>query len=312
MDYDIYFHNDFDGRASAAVMLAFLRSRGENIKRYRSMTYGKEKAWYKENYLTKGNPAIVVDFTYHPKAAWWFDHHPTTFKKPEWRKRFVPDAQHHLEPNYVSCTHLVYAVLKKEFSWTPPKHFGKFVEWANKIDGAGYRSAKETIAMKDPGVLMNAYVEALPHTEREDKHMIELMAEKPLEEVVKDPGIARALAGLKKKVSKSLAYQKRRMQSFERSTFVDLTRDPLNGLLRFAPYYFYPKKIYSFRMRPKGKLWYLGLQANPWHRAANKMDIGALMREYGGGGHKDVGATEFGSRTKAEEAFREMNLLLNQ
>ena len=65
-------------------------------------------------------------------------------------------------------------------------------------------------------------------------------------------------------------------------------------------------------MRPKGNLWYLGVAANPWRRPANKLDLGALMREYHGGGHKDVGATEFKTRDEAVEAFREINILLNQ
>lgn len=224
----------------------------------------------------------------------------------------MPDAQHHLEPNYASCAHLVYAVLKKEFSWNPPKHFAKFIEWANKIDGAGYRSARETIAMKDSGILMNSYVEALPHTEREDKHMIRLMAEKPLDEVVEDPQIARALRGLKKKVAKSMAFYKKNLKVFKHSTFVDVSRDPLHGLLRYVPYYLYPKSTYSIRMKQKGKLWYLGVAANPWRRSANKMDLGSLMREYHGGGHKDVGATEFETRGEAMEAFQEINTLVNQ
>ena len=31
MTYDLYFHNDFDGHASAAVMLSFLGGRGDRI-----------------------------------------------------------------------------------------------------------------------------------------------------------------------------------------------------------------------------------------------------------------------------------------
>lgn len=312
MKYDIYFHNDFDGRACAAVMLAFLQSRGDDIERYVAMSYGKEKPWYKMNFFAGGNPAIVVDFTYHPKAAWWFDHHPTTFKKPEWKKYFKSDKQHRLDAQYRSCCGLVYASLKRDFGWKPPKHFEAFVRWADKIDGAGYASAKETIEMKDPDIQMNSYVEGLSHTEKEDAHMIRLMASQSLEKVLKDPSIAHAVAGLKKKVAQSMAFYKKNLKVFKRSVFVDLSRDPLNGLLRYAPYALYPEAVYNIRMRPKGKLWYLGVASSPWHRAENKLDIAAIMRGYGGGGHKNVGAAEFPTRAAALKAFETINALANK
>ncbi len=312
MKYDIYFHNDFDGRASAAVMLAVLRSRGEDIGRYVAMTYGKEGKWYAKGFLKRENPAIVVDFTYHPNAAWWFDHHASAFKKPEWKKHFKADARHRLDPRYASCCRLVYATLRREFKWNSPKHFRNFIRYADKIDGAGYASARETIEMKDPGIQMNAYIEALPHAAKEDARMIRLMAARPLPEVVKDPSIARAIAQLKKKVAQSMAYSKKHLRVTGRSTFIDVTKDPMNGLLRYAPYYLHPKILYSARMRRKGKIWYLGIGANPWRRAENKLNLGSLMRRYRGGGHKNVGATEFKTHGEAMRAFHEINSLLNR
>ncbi len=312
MKYDIYFHNDFDGRASAAVMLAFLRDRGDDIERYVAMTYGSHDHWFDRNVFKGKNPAIVVDFTYHPAAAWWFDHHPTAFKKPEWKRHFRSDKQHRLDPKYPSCTHLVYASLVKDFKWRPPEHFKQFIVWANLIDGAGYRSAKQTVEMKDPGVLMNAYIEAMPHTAKEDKRMIELMATRPLSAVIRDPMIARGIVRLKKNVRRSLAFYRKHLRVFKRSTFIELTKDPLNGLLRYAPYYLYPKSVYSFRMRPKGKWWYLGVSANPWRRKENRFDIGAIMKQYRGGGHKDVAATEFHTKGEALAAFREINRMFER
>ncbi len=151
-------------------MLTFLRERGDDIERYTSMTYGKESAWYDEGFFKKerSNPAIVVDFTYHPKAAWWFDHHASTFKKPEWRSRYKKDKQHQLSPEYPSCCGLVYAALQKNFGWKPPCHFASFVQSADMIDSAGYVSARQTIEMKTPDLLMNAFVEGLPHSAAEE------------------------------------------------------------------------------------------------------------------------------------------------
>ena len=316
MLYDIYFHNDFDGRACAAVMLSFLRSRGDDIERYVAMTYGKESAWYDEKFFEKSgkNPAIVMDFTYHPKAAWWFDHHPSTFKKIEWKSRFIPDKQHHLESQYPSCCGLVYAALQKDFDWKAPRHFAQFVKSADLIDGAGYRSAKQTILMKTPDLLMNAFIEGLPHSEKEDKLIIELMSTQSLAKVIQHPTIRKALVQLNKKVKASLAFHKKNVEMWNDDdvTFINLAGDPLNGLLRYAPYYLYPKISFSIRMRPKGKLWYLGVAVNPWRKPSLDIDLGALIREYHGGGHKGIGATEFHSKKEAMKAKKEIIERLKQ
>jgi hypothetical protein len=308
MTYDIYFHNDFDGRASAAVMLAFLRERGDDIERYVSMTYGKESAWYNEDFFTQQgkNPVIVVDFTYHPKAAWWFDHHASTFKKPEWKSRYQKDKQHQLSPEYPSCCGLVQAALQKNFGWKPPRHFAAFVKSADMLDGAGYRSARQTIEMKGADLQMNAFIEGFPHTEKEDRLIVELMSKYPLANIVKHPTVAKALAKLNKKVAKSLELHRKNIRVSHNITFIDLKDDPMNGLLRYAPYYLYPKTKFAIRMRPKGKLWYLGVGVNPWRKPANYPDLGALMRRYHGGGHKGIGATEFHSKKEAMKAVGEI------
>lgn len=312
MKYDIYFHNDLDGRASAAMMLAYLRSRGDDIEHYIAMTYGHHDHWFDRNLFKGKNAAVVVDFTYHPGAAWWFDHHATTFKKPEWKKYFKSDPEHRLDAKYYSCCHLVYDSLRRDFSWRPGKHLAELAKVLDVVDGARYRSAKQTIEMKEPGVQMNAYVEGMPHDAREDKHMIELMATRPLAAVVRDSAIARSIAKLKKNVTRSLGFYKKNLEVSGRSTFIDLSKDPLNGLLRYAPYYLCPKSVYSIRVRRKGKLWYLGVAANPWRSRENRFDLGALMKKYNGGGHYGVGATEFETREATLRAIKEIDAVLRQ
>ncbi len=311
MKYDVYYHNDFDGRASAAIMLAFLRGRGDDIARFFPMTYGYEREWLKEDLAKKGNPAIVVDFTYHPGAAWWFDHHATGFKKAAWAKAFRPDRQHRLDPRYESCAHFVYDSLRKEFAWKPPKHFAELVKRLDAIDGANFRSAKSTVEMREPFLLINAFIEARRHTRAEDRRIIRLLAERPLASVARAPEIAGPLRELKKKVKKSLDFQKKNLRMEGRLTFIDLTGDPLNGLLRYFPFFLHPKAVYGARLKHRGSFWYLGIGANPWRRKENRFDLGSVMRRYGGGGHKDVAAGEFSTKQEAESAFRKIAALLN-
>ena len=314
MTYDIYFHNDFDGRASAAVMLAFLRSRGDDIARYVAVTYGdrNEKGWNRGSVLKGENEIIVVDFQYHPKAAWWFDHHATGIKNKRWEKQFRPDKQHRLDPHYRSCAHLVYDSLKRDFGWKPPRHLAELAKWLDVIDGANYPSAKSAVEMRDPAFLMNAFIEVLPHTAREDARVVRLLAEKPISAIVRSSGIAGAIRKLKQKRAESLRFYKHEVKLFGRITFIDLTRDPLHGFLRFTPFYLYPKAVYGVRMRRKGAWWYLGVGVNPWRRSENGHNLGALMRGYGGGGHGNVGAAEFRSKKDALAALEEVKKILNR
>ncbi len=314
MKYDLYFHNDFDGRAAAAVMLAFLRSRGDDIARYFPMTYGYESTWLTKDFSREKNPAIVVDFLYHPKAAWWFDHHATAFKKAQWKKAFKSDNHHRYDPSCRSACRFVCASLKKDFGWKPPRHLRVLAKWLDIFDSGGYRSAKETIQMKPPAYQMNAFIEARDHTAKEDRLLIELLATQPLERIVKVPHIARAIRAMQKKVSASVEFYRKHLQVFENNTFIDLTEDPLGGFLRFTPYYLYPKQMFHVRLRKKGAgVWYLGVGANPWHRSKNRLPLGVMMRrKYGGGGHHNAGAAEFRTRAEAMRAFEKINALLNR
>jgi len=314
MKYDIYFHNDFDGRASAAVMLAFLRSRGGDIARYVAMTYGSEKEWLRQDLAKKRNPAIVVDFIYHPRAAWWFDHHPTTFRNRKWEKAFKPDKFHCYDASYKSACHLICDSLKKNFGWKPPAHLKELARWLDVIDGAGYRSPRETIEMKSAALQINALTETTRCTETGDRFFVRLLADRPLSQIVKVPRVARAIRALRKKVRESMRFYKKNIRSFKKTTFIDVTEDPLRGLFRFAPYYFYPKSLYGFSLKKKKEgVWYLGVGVAPWRRAANRLDLGLLLRRrYRGGGHKDVAATEFKTKGDAMRAFEKLNALLNR
>lgn len=314
MKYDIYFHNDFDGRASAAVMLAFLRGRGDDIQHYVALTYGREAPWLATDLAKKKNPAIVVDFIYHPGAAWWFDHHATTFRKPGWKKKFRPDRFHSYDPSYKSACRLAYTMLKKNFKWKPPRHFAELVKWLDIMDSAGYRSARETIAMKQPAYQVNAFIDVVHQTAKDDAYLIGLLAEQSLSRVVKAPRIAAGIRVLRKKVARSMRFYEKNLRVFKRTTLIDTTGDPLNGLLRYAPYYFYPRIVYHIRLKGKGDgVWYLGVGANPWRRSENAFHLGKYMREhYGGGGHKDIGATEFRTKAEALAAAEKINAILNR
>ena len=322
MIYDAYFHNDFDGRASAAVMLAFLRSRGDDIEHFVPVDFNLTKQWLDEKFFAKHrlfkgkrNPAIVLDFPYHPGAAIWFDHHPTTFKKEAWQKKFKRDMFHRLDSSYLSNCHLTYTALKENFGWKPPAHFRELVKWLDVIDGARYASAEQTIAIKEPALEVMAYVDGTEDDLRATAAFVKLLTEEPLGEIAKMPAVRTMAAAARKTNLKALAFYRSHLKVEGDATFVDLIGTDF-ATLRFAPYYLHPKVLYAVRVTKRGKFYHVGVGANPWMTAAARkkhadVHIGELMRKFGGGGHKNAGACEIATKRKAIAAAKAIIPVLN-
>ncbi len=334
MTYDIYFHNDFDGRAAAAAMLDFLRGRGDDIAHFVPVNYELKPEWRRADFferhkLFKGKryPAIVVDFLYHPRAVAWFDHHPTTFNAfPRAAQMFsagksrVPrraDFSGGIEngikswnPAYPSCCRQVVEELRKHFGYKPPKHIAELARWLDVIDHAEYASPREPIEMKKPALKLDWFIEATADKTHEAKKMVVLLAEKPMARIAALPRIARVLKKVRAKIKTSLAYYKKEMQVRGRIAVTDLTSGKYLRL-RFAPFYLFPRLQYAMSFSKQGKLFRLGWGSNPWYRPKNAVDIGKFLKRYGGGGHAVAGGAEFPSRRAALKAVREIVAYVN-
>src|SRR5258708_1917509 len=299
-------------------MLAFLRSRGDEIEHFTPVNYNLLPQWLDEKFFTKHklfkgkrNPAIVVDFLYHPAAVFWFEHHPTTFKKPQWKKNFKPDKQHRLEPDYPSCCHLVYASLKQDFKWKSPKHIKDLVKWLDVSDGAIYTSAKQTILMKEPALQIDAYIDSTEHDHKKTVKLIELLSREPLARIAALPEVKRAATRVRKENIKGIAFYKKNIKLFKNGSFIDFTRTRIEAP-HFIANYLYPKLLYVVRLSMRNGLYHLGVGASPWLRGKSRIHIGELLKKYGGGGHKEVGGVEFQRRDEAELASVEIMAVLGK
>jgi len=317
MKYDIYFHNDFDGRACAALMLHFLRERGDDIENYIPVNYDLLTQWVDEDFFEKHNlfrgrrnPAIVVDFLYHPRAAFWFEHHPTTFKKESWQRDFKPTKFHHLEPQYSSCCHLVYDALVKDFGWRPPRYLTELTKWLDVIDGAHYKSAKQTIEMKEAALWIFAFIEQYEHSPKSRFWLIDLLSRKPLAAIGRMPEIKKALAIYRKNLAKGEILFDKSVQRFKTGTFVDLTKAKYEPP-HFYENYRYPELPYVVRLAMRDGMFHMRVGVNPWLKVKPDVHIGELLKPYGGGGHKAVGGVEFRTRKQAEDAAKEVLAFLD-
>ncbi len=322
MTYDIYFHNDFDGRASAAVMLAFLRSRGDDIAHYIPVKFDIFPAWLDDRFfdkhpLSKGkrNPAIVVDFPYHPQVAFWFDHHLEPFRRKEWERLFKSDRCHQYDDSYRSACHLVYDSLRKGFGWKPPAYLKELVHWLDIIDGANYRSAKQTIEMKEPAIQLNNVIEEGSDNRALTLKTVHALSRRSLSDFARSRQFKKIIAKLRRQMADALAFYKQRIRFIGRVMVADLTGFPYHELAHYAPYYLYPNNVYAVRYYPypgRPSLFHVNVAANPWRRRENQKHIGKILKKYGGGGHKDVGGFEEVGRARALNAVVRIAKLLNR
>ena len=77
MNHSIYYHRGFDGVASAALVLKWLRFEGQPERvNLRPVDY--DSPWTQTRLPGR---SIVVDFMYHPDATQYWDPHDSTFPR---------------------------------------------------------------------------------------------------------------------------------------------------------------------------------------------------------------------------------------
>jgi len=296
VNYHLYFHNDFDGVASGAVMLNFLNSRGDDIVSFTPVDYFPllKKSWagfkFKE-------PFIIVDFLYHPKASWWFDHHRTSFINNRWRKEFRSDENHAFDPTAKSTCSLMAEHLRTEFGYSPPKFIVDLAKWADIIDSASYKSAKEAIWGKQPAIKL-APVLDLDVVDCKSKTsakyfetIIKSLASESVSRTIQTPIIRREIKKIEKNNQEARRIFKRISFVSGKVVFIDGTRTK-KQISHYMGYYFYPEIDYSAILETRGAYYHLSVGRNPWKERPPTVDIGRLLSRYGGGGHKTVGGVE--------------------
>ncbi len=285
MRYDVYFHNDMDGRVSAAVFLDFLKKQGDDIANFYPVDHWMAKNWDK---MVRGskNPTAIFDFYFHPRAKFFFDHHSTTFIKDEWRKKFKPTQYYHLNFKFKSCAGLVLDVLTKKFGYRASKKIRELVFWADVVDAAEYASAKETIELEKPGLKLDVFIEQASGGGDSLEWLIRMMSEKSVEEILKLKRVKVVLKKEREKIRRGVLYAQENLQVYDRVVFLDLTQSKVIRV-RFAPHYLYPGVRYVITfMEDKGHF-RISVGGNPWQKESSRIDLGRYLKsKYGGGGHR--------------------------
>lgn len=316
MKYDLYFHDDFDGRACAAVFLDFFRQQKQNnsIARFIPVSYPVPQEWSHDDFFSRpnilggdGNPAIIVDFRYHPSAFFWIDHHATPFLIPDWQYRYTPSSHHNWDPSYLSCCRQVIALLTRFFDYRPPQHIIELGFWLDIVDGASYSSAEQAVFRAEPALLIDAFIDEYCRQEDQLLWLVEMLSLQSLDSIVCDQRLISYRDVFSFQLTHALNFYKSHLViSREYISFIDLScsKDSVKEI-RFAPYFINPDVLVSvsIRARPHGGF-HVNVGINPWRRdyfhvVYPGVHIGSLMQSFGGGGHEYVGGTETYSHAEA-------------
>jgi oligoribonuclease NrnB/cAMP/cGMP phosphodiesterase (DHH superfamily) len=262
-------------------------------------------------------PFVLVDFMYHPKAAWWFDHHETSFIHPAWKEKYNNDDSHAFDPSFKSGCGLTLAYLKKKHKYKVPEHIEYLVRWGDVIDSAGYKNAKQIVERKEPALQLMLFLDSLDRTNQRIYQtriagIIKQLATKSIGEIINQPVIARKIkkyladARMSAKIFKKLAILKNKV------VFIDKTNNEISGS-HFLAFYLYPKSFYSVSVSKFGGYYHVSAGDNPWNRVlGSDINIGEIMKKYGGGGHKGVGGLERKSKKEIMKIAEEIIEYLNK
>jgi len=304
MRYDLYFHDDFDGRASAAVFLAFMRSKGYSPGRYVPLNLEIKNRWIKTKLK---NQSAAFDFPYNPSLAIWFDHHETSFIDPRWRRTFRKHRFHFWDPSYPSCCGFVLDVLRQRFRFNPPPNLRELGRWLDIIDGARFSSPRQALNLREPAIALMYFIEKHGVGKSALTWLIEKMSSSSLREIAADPRVRRALVSIRRSHARALKFYKKHLEIYGRVGFIDLTNQNGPDLRFVAPYYLEPHLLYSVSLRKSGRgLYKVSLSTNPWRRKESKINAALLMKRYGGGGHPGAGGSGVGTKKKIEKIAEEL------
>ena len=298
----IYYHRDFDGMVSGALLAHILRTvRGEQV-RVASINYDRRKDWEQ---FEEGQRFAIVDFHFHPRAEIWFDHHATTFLSEELRAAYEPSERWCWDADSPSCPPLIIAHAKRHWDFEVPERFQEMSKWSDIIDAAAFENVQQALFGEHPALRITRALTASPGPEWIDA-LVESMSTQTLAEVA-------ARTDVERTYQRACRNRDRALEQFPPT--VEWRRD---GVLvydassnkirrdRFSPFYHNPKIHYAVGVIPTRAGFHVTCGQNPWHPPADPYHIGELMETYGGGGHRAVGGANPESLQAARTAAMEI------
>jgi len=291
---------------SAGVLAAILRdTRGEEVT-WQSVNYHQRDDW--ENF-SKDERFAIVDFHFHPRAEYWFDHHPTTFLSDELRAAYTPTDKWAWDEGSPSCPPLILRHAKEHWGYDAPKRFEEMAYWSDIVDAAQYKDVEQALFDDTPALRVARSLYVAPDSAWLDD-LVGAMSRQTLEQIASRKDVEKAFQRAARNRDRALEQFPPTIQSVENLVLLyDASSNSIRRE-RFSAFFHHPEIHYSVGVIPTRAGYHVSAGVNPWNPPADGVHIGEIMETYGGGGHRTVGGANPPSLADALKAAAEVAELL--
>ncbi len=288
--------------AAAILTRALSEARGESHVDWSGVNFDNKLDW--DNFAA-GMDFAVVDFHFHQRAKYWFDHHPTTFLKAAQREAWQENEFMAFDPESPSCPPIILRHAKKYWNWDAPSHFSELEKWSNIIDSAAFTCAKQVLFGNEPALQVMRSLTCAPNYGYND-HLVEMMRDQPLIDIAAHPLVAKCCRRAERNRDNAIEnFPANIMDQTPTALIADLTSKKIRRE-RFAPFYLYPEINYAITVIPTRAGVHITAASNPWNRPNDDIHLGHLLEKYDGGGHQGVGGCNPPSQEIAMEWAHEI------
>jgi len=294
----IHYHRDFDGMVAAAVLAKILRDNlGEEVT-WRSVNYDQRENWGE---FEQGKRFAIVDFHFHPRADYWFDHHATTFLSDELRSQYAPSDRWRWDETSPSCPPLILRHAAEHWDFKSPERFDEMARWSDIIDAARFESVDQALFGDEPALRISRALAASPGPNWTDE-LVGAMVEDTLDGVASRQDVERCYQRAARNRDRALEQFPPTVISREDGVLLyDASSNKIRRE-RFAPFFHHPEVLFCVGVIPTRAGYHVSAGENPWNPPGPGVHIGEIMEGYGGGGHRAVG----GANPPSLEAAREV------
>jgi hypothetical protein len=306
----LYHDHCFDGAASAAFFSRFVEAKfypGAEFA-YTGLAHKADQVFDPRDF--DGDVNAIVDFKYStdPRLTWWFDHHQSAFLTPEDAEHYHHDrtGRKMYDPSFRSCTMYICSIARDQFGFNG-SDLEELVQWADVIDGAQYKDAKEAVELREPATRLTLVIEGAQGSEIVQK-IIRKMRHESLASIAGDPEIDAIYRPLHDRHLRSIDVINKQSDCRDGVVYFDLVDFDLEGYNKFIPYYLFPQSTYTVSVSRSSFRTKVSVGSNPWSLRPVKFNLASICERYGGGGHPKVGAISFpvGAIGQARKAAHEI------
>lgn len=299
----IHYHRDFDGMVSAAVLARILHEQRGETASWQGINYDQRLNW---EGFGEGTRFAVVDFHFHPRAEYWFDHHPTTFLTPALRAAYAPSERWRWDETSPSCPPLVLRHAAEHWGYQPPPRFVEMARWSDVVDAARYKDVEEALFGDAPALRIARALTVSPELRWTDE-LVGALRDHTLEEVAARPDVEKCFQRATKNRDKALQQFPPTVLSNARAVLLYDASSHQIRRERFAAFFHHKDIHYSVGVIPTRAGYHVTAGENPWNPPPRSIHIGAIMEGYGGGGHKAVGGANPHDLEDARRVAREVS-----